>query len=608
MVNEKLGLEKFVESISFDGRFIKRAEDSELKESLSKLPSNRLTESVKIEEGNTDAYWVPVSRYGIENANGRIYPRELWEKVIREQRDIWQGSTMLTDHPEDDGNPADIAAVWLDAKMDPPSIKEGFVYGLLVPVGPNGQLLSEVAKAHGKIGTSSVGFGKLMNDGCTVDPDTFQIERLADWVLNPSQGTFFSYDENVEGKIRNSSIQESINDTITPLKENTVKDSKVAKLEEKRFRRDMESFLEDAAAIKDPQERLSEFKTIRSYLEDGACPDLREKIEEKIAAEEEYIKNALKEKEEFKEKFDIENTKDLEIKLTKIVEQSNSLNKEMKDWKGVAEKLQEMLNETKDELNNRPTNRYVEYLKNKISSLETEMDSYKEKFYDTTKKVVCEAKEVKSKERDLRKDLISTQQALNKSNQALKENFKKASKVATLERRIEKLQAALNESKKENEKLEKIVDNQRQKIEESTSKNLKLTKLVEKQKAQIQQIAKQTKDAQFRLYSEATSKKPNTKVENTSPIVAFYNDIYKEYGNAVVPFKESILRSMTLTQAKQTFYTQVLPNINESLEIERTRVPNTFGESDEKRANRIGMKLDESSAVTNLLDKYKGWI
>ena len=47
-----------------------------------------------------------------------------------------------------------------------------------------------------------------MSDGVTVDPSSYLIERLSDWVLNPSQGTFFSYEES-DDNIVNKSIRES---------------------------------------------------------------------------------------------------------------------------------------------------------------------------------------------------------------------------------------------------------------------------------------------------------------------------------------------------------------------------------------------------------------
>ena len=193
-----------------------------------------------------------------------------------------------------------------------------------------------------------------MPDGVTVDPDTFQIERLADWVLNPSQGTFFAYDES-DDNVEDKSFRESVSDDAVSvsmtdnkqenMKENVVKDSTstLTRLEEKKFRRDMESFLESAIKIEDPQARLQEFKDIRSWLDNGACPDLKEQVEAKIQEAEEYIHTALQEKAEYQNELEISSPKDLKEKLTSLAEDTKILKEESIGWKDVSTKLQEKL-------------------------------------------------------------------------------------------------------------------------------------------------------------------------------------------------------------------------------------------------------------------------
>ena len=305
---------------------------------------------------------------------------------------------MLVDHPasDSDGSPKDICGVWLDAKLDPPNSEDyGLVYGLLMPSGRNGEDLKDHLRNGLKVGTSSSGFGKLLSDGVTVDPDTYLIERLSDWVLNPSQGTYFTYDESDDGaKNASENIKESVTTRFTEERKN-VKDSKYTRLEEKKFRKDMESFLESAIAIKDPRERLQEFREINSYLDDGACPDLREKIQERIAEEEAFIEKAINEKLQMKEKFDVDSASELEVKITKLVQESAQKDKEATDWKGVAEKLQEKIKELTEELEARPTQTFVEYQKNKYDKLSKEFDTLD----DTTEKNV-------EKARALNKDLM----------------------------------------------------------------------------------------------------------------------------------------------------------------------------------------------------------
>ena len=113
----------------------------ELKESLQRVQKNRITESTaniesitkllresslnedivnKVVDGlireGIDAvkqriYKVPVARInppGTLNGNHRRYPKELWENVMNNQKDRWQGLCGLADHPTDDTDPGSI--------------------------------------------------------------------------------------------------------------------------------------------------------------------------------------------------------------------------------------------------------------------------------------------------------------------------------------------------------------------------------------------------------------------------------------------------------------------------------------------------------------------
>lgn len=136
---------------------------------------------------------VPVTRF-IENANGRVYPRKLWEKI--QKNSYAEGTHCLADHPGDDedGSVKNIVGVWRNFRvMD----EEGV--GDLYLVGPHGRHLHEVLEAGGNAGMSSVGFGELQEDEKTVNPDTYELVRLADWVLFPSQGVYATQ-ENLQEK------------------------------------------------------------------------------------------------------------------------------------------------------------------------------------------------------------------------------------------------------------------------------------------------------------------------------------------------------------------------------------------------------------------------
>jgi hypothetical protein len=131
---------------------------------------------------------VPVSKF-TENLNNRIYPKKLWEKVYKEK--AAEGTLCLADHPSDDtdGSVKDIVGVWRNFKVN-----ENVCSADLYLIGKHGKQFMEVLQAGGKCGLSSVGFGELMEDDKTVNPETYELVRVSDWVLTPSQGVYAEMD------------------------------------------------------------------------------------------------------------------------------------------------------------------------------------------------------------------------------------------------------------------------------------------------------------------------------------------------------------------------------------------------------------------------------
>ena len=682
-------LTRFVESTSIDYSLVKEVSTQELTESYSNKNRPKILENTN-EHGAP--FWIPISKYGNLNKNGRIYSRRLFENVKNNQRDIWMYSPMLVNHPianpvtgEENASPSDICGVYLDMKLDDDP-NQGYVYALLQPCTRKGEDLRDAMKAGLKCGTSSSGFGRLLPGTNEVDPDSYLIDRLSDWVLTPSQGTYFSLDSEAqdESHVINSSeglkestennnsssiseseettsdkiAEESDNntDTTNNFKENNkvVKDSKIAKLEEKKFRRDMESFLEEAAAIKDPQERLQEFREIESYLEDGACPDLREKIEQKIAEEEEYIKAAIKEKSELKEKFDVDNIKGLEEKITKIVENNTLLKQDARDWKKVSENLQNKLNEAHKELNDRPTQTFVEYLNTKIDTMKGTLEETSKKAYTLVKKFSEANKSLKQEIESLNEKIRGLEQEKEEMFGELKQAHANAASSNVIAERAEKdkndsynnlrtmtesyntlrahyekaildiknlneaannnaehvlneknnYEAQIKELNEKNSALLKIIAEQRDLIEKKTENENMLNEKVANQKKQLSSMASELKNTQFELYGEKTKEVRRNKVEG-SPIVNYYESLYENYGNAVVPFKESILKSRTLSDAQNIFYTKVLPSFRESQEIDSMRLPeNTSLKT--KMEKMPGFNPNKRSDVTSRLPE--GWL
>ena len=619
----KENLTRYVESANIDNKLIVHAASNELKESLSKC-TIRLKESVDTSEG----WWVPISFYGKKNGNGRIYSRKLWENVINNQRDTWCGAPMLADHPsgDSDGSPKDICGVWLDAKIEesgPNGI--GLVYGLLVPSGHIGEDLKDHLKKGLRVGTSSSGFGRMQGDGITVDPSSYLIERLSDWVLNPSQGTFFSYEES-DNSVVDSSIRESIesNKATDSFKENIVKDSKIARLEEKKFRKDMESFLEDAAAIKDPQERLQEFREIRSYLEDGACPDLREKIEEKIAAEEELIKKAVNDKLVLQEKFGIEDPKDLEVKITRIVEEASLADKEAKDWKAIAEKLQAKLQETKAELSQRPTSAFAEWQRNKINELQTSLD-------EANSGATTARKEFEKHLRDMGETIATLKCNLEESNakaaaaetallemkkQTLldKRSLKESATLANLYQKEaeisnEKLLTENTELKSKNDKLNKVAERLSSKAKREAATSVDLKRSLRQTEGKLSRATMKNELLEERIQDDRLATQKAGISFNNASVEDYVNVLQESFGSSILPFKKELLSCRNLAEAKQKFYGSVLGRMKESKDIDKLRIPSSTGISAAERASKLaeaGKKpIAKESPITRM--RAKGW-
>ena len=647
-------LTRFVESCMIGKGYIKEATTQELQESLTKQ-STRITESVNSESGG---WWVPISFYNKLNGNNRNYNRKLWENVINNQRDIYAGSSMLLDHPQgdSDGSPRDICGVWLDAKLDPPDRNGvGLVYGLLVPCGRNGEDLKDCLKKGLRIGTSSSGFGQLMSDGVTVDPDSYQIERLADWVLNPSQMTFFSYDEghnSIEDRSIREANEEKTYNTMNEntIKEKTMKDPKIARLEEKKFRRDMESFLESANNIRDPQERLEEFKEIKSYLEDGACPDLREKIEKKIAEEEKAIKNALQDSITFKEKFGISSAEDLAEKLTRLTEDTKVIESESQQWKSISEKLQEKYSETKKALEEqkkvldaRPTNEFVEALKDSNAKLNEKLTTQNKKAYEVVSKLTEACKDLQKENTSLKESLEARPTneevtSLKEANAKLSEDIEakdakiqesetqitvlteKCSILETLQNEKVSLEEKVALSKKADEMNEKSYLALQEAYNKLVEENKKLTENSKKanilnQRAQIelQEACKDLteKNKELEALVESTKKEAEEKevleekkVERTpmkTPVELYYEHLSNRYGKEVAPLKRRILESTDVAEAKRIFNSKFF----EDGPMRESRKPEI------RRATPIVEKKEEAhvSKAPDSVDRMpEGWV
>lgn len=196
------------------------------------LKENKIDETVqkRVLEGLQEAganidevelWQFPISRINTKddpNLNGRVYGQKLWENVVDKQRDVWQGGTGLANHPKDDedGDFMNQSIVWLDGFIG----DDGFVYGIGTFVGAGGTLARQIIGVGGRVGFSTSGYGDFLADGIEVDPESYEIDRFADLVLNPSQGVFGDYSDAYSRRSQNESVSSKQNNKSGKLKEN----------------------------------------------------------------------------------------------------------------------------------------------------------------------------------------------------------------------------------------------------------------------------------------------------------------------------------------------------------------------------------------------------
>lgn len=558
---------RLVETATIDPKLFKKVElNNALREKLNiAIKERKLTEAITDE---TTAWEVPISRYDQENANGRIYPRALWERVLREQRHIWEGAPMLADHPsaDSDGDPSRICGVWLEARIG----NDGYVYGTFLPSGSLGRDMQEHLRNGLRAGTSSSGFGELLHDNKTVNPDTYIIERLSDWVLTPSQGTYFTYEATTR-ETKNASdsrLGESANKLESVVKEN-IPTMKITKLEEKKFRKDMEAFLEDAQKIVDPQERLKEFEEILTYFDEGAAPDLRERVVAKINEQREQIQAQLREAEKLEKELGIKNTDELKEKLTNIVEDADILHYEATDWKEIAASLQKKLDEAREELQERPTTAYTTHLRNKIKKL------YAEK---------------KLLERNINAQKAKMSAAAKKKNALLE----------AIDGEISDYKNKLLAEQRHSRHLKAQIERLQKQIKEDADKLKEVTAAFQNYKNKVEAAPKLEASPALNM-----SKYLNFREEDA--INSYWADLVVRHGVDIKPYEKKILSAKTVREAMSN-YMRILPFLNESKEYEAARIPESVAISLKERGallEKAGARMAPASLEERL---PQGWV
>lgn len=376
---------------------------------------------------------IPVTKF-TENANGRIYPKQLWENVVRNK--LAEGTYCLADHPvgDNDGSVKDIVGVWRNFKL-----KEDKGVADLYLVGKLGQHFLETLEAGGSNGLSSVGFGELQEDEKTVDPESYELLRLSDWVLNPSQGVF-AHSDNIDYNSVNRLTEsekhtnkkertEIMEDTITNLTvRNNVKQA--LKESDKALQGKGVSLLESKQELKD----------LLTYIPESMS-DSRKQILERMNLVESTLKEDLQNK-----------TKSINIQSEKVRVLDNALGS-LKEKHTKATKVIRLMSE-----NEKGMKYDIKKLMEKAGFMYSDIKCFKEDYQKMNHDIKCFKEDRVKMFSDLNHLIKERKQILSDLKTNLQEKLDMTEDIAILLEDRKKMVIDLKHLKKENKKLKEDAD------------------------------------------------------------------------------------------------------------------------------------------------------
>lgn len=257
-----------------------------------------------------------------KNRNGRNYTSELWKRAIKDEgvQDRLKNRRMLgeLDHPTDEGQIRRTSHIVTKVE---PNFETGIVEGeleLLNHDQGDAALLKALVDQGVQLCVSSRGFGDYLEDGCTIDPETY---KLVTWdvVLDPSVSIAQLNQVAESVGIKHKYLESSKLPTDKPeeKKENQEQTNQKLIQEKKIMEQEMKELLKENTDLKVAQattvanlgsfkEKLEEKNTLVASLE-KANTTLREKLEditkdadiaagmlERLSAENKALKNEVK--------------------------------------------------------------------------------------------------------------------------------------------------------------------------------------------------------------------------------------------------------------------------------------------------------------------------
>ena len=507
--------------------------------------------------GERKIYKVPVGRWDNLNGNKRIYPKKLWENVMNDQRTVWQNNVGLANHPQESegaGSIKDSAIVWLGMELDD---VEKIVYGIGTFVGVFGHLFQDIIDAGGRVGFSSSGFGEIMPGTNMVNPDTYQIERLADVVLNPSQDVYgdISMEQRGLGNIEYTKQQPIHENSNTP---NNIKESQdmsksiLTKVEEKAFRTYVSSFIEEATDIKSPSAQLKELQSIKEMFEDGIAPDLKEKLEEKINAKQAELEKLVESAISMKEELGMDSLEEITDGTKRVIEEGVTLASKVESYKKIIEGLTERNRSLRSEIEKlQEANATYEAEKHDIQKIKNSLNKTVKDL--SLKLTLKEAEALTEKEEDKKLSKLSEQ--LNQSVQALRKvnmsklksdmDYKKLQdKTAQLEEELNRANTRIMLKERKEEALSRANDSKLVSTRETLDS---LKESFNKKELSFQQIIKKYKEGNYELEKrngilESKIKAANKMLNNLYKSNTLLNDSVKTLKEAALAGKDEFIK------------------------------------------------------------------
>ena len=491
-------------------------------------------------------YTFPISRPDQRNLNNRIYSSALWENVIRSGKA--EGAFGLMDHPESEGSVKDIWCVWRNLRFSKDRkliLCDAYLFGNW------GRQVLEALQAGGRVGLSSSGWGDFLPDNTTLDPDTYEIERPADFVLTPSYEVYGVQDDLVES-IKNESILE--NSPKDHIKENRIMENVLEKtsptLEERNFRLNMKNMFKEAQKISNIEERIKECNSLLQYFGTDTASDLYQEIKKSIDNDNASIMQGFTEYQALKEN------------VNRYIEQNKTLNEQIKGITAEKEALENEKASLEEQLDNACT-------------LLDSMKEYTEKQEDMLKIAQAEKNGMVSPS--------EYKEALIFAEEKEEEAKKLKRQVLSLRRQLEALQEAEEDDEDEEEE-----DDEDEDEKEAPKKSP--NKTPKKSDDDDEEDDEDEDDDDDKDEVDEKKKKESRKSKVNSEVRDYYEDL--EYRNPkVVKIKEEILSKRTLLEAQKTY-----------LKL-RALVEDT-----DYRVYKSGKKTYVESTKKNPAPLHEGWV